>query len=316
MPSGHPFRGGILLGLLALLLVACDRAPAGGVGVAREFQGSYESIGQGMGATLTVANEKLAYTLSDRGTFVARLAGGGPPPLELVVLVAGDPLLFNPYGVIAVNPARHPSVNFPLAQEFIRYLTSYDTQRLIADYRKGGQVLFHPDSDQWKAGDRSYRPPATPPAAGQRLLLATTTSTRDSGLLDYLLPPFEGAYNAHVEVIAVGTGQAIATAERGDADVVLVHERGLEDRFVAEGYGVGRQDVMYNDFVLLGPPGDPAGVRGMGDAAAAFARVARARATFISRGDGSGTHVKELEVWRRAGIEPQPRERRYRRLSG
>lgn len=311
MLSGHPFRFGTLLGLLLLLVAACGRMPAGG-----EFLGQYESIGQGMGPTLTVANEEMAYTISDRGTYVARLTGGGQPALGLVVLVEGDPLLFNPYGVIAVKPEKHLLVNFGLAQEFIHYLTSYDTQRLIAEYRKGGQTLFHPNSAQWQAGDRSYRLPEVPPATGQRLVLATTTSTQDSGLLEYILPPFERAYNTHVEVIAVGTGQALAIASRGDADVVLVHERGLEDRFVAEGHGVGREDVMYNDFVLLGPPSDPAGVKGMKDAAAAFDRIARARVTFVSRGDGSGTYVKELEVWRRAGIEPVPRERRYRRISG
>ncbi len=136
------------------------------------------------------------------------------------------------------------------------------------------------------------------------MVLATTTSTYDSGLLDYLLPDFEARYNARVEVIAVGTGQAIKTAEQGDADVILVHARAREDKFVAEGYGVDRQDVMYNDFVIIGPEGDPAGIRGMTDAAAALAKIAEAQAPFASRGDESGTHSKEKAIWEKAGIEP------------
>jgi tungstate transport system substrate-binding protein len=138
----------------------------------------------------------------------------------------------------------------------------------------------------------------------QKLVLATTTSTYDSGLLDYLLPEFEAEHNAKIEVIAVGTGQAIKTAEQGDADVILVHARAREDKFVAEGYGVNRQDVMYNDFVIIGPEGDPAGIQGMTDAAAALAQIAETQATFASRGDESGTHSKEKAIWEKAGIEP------------
>lgn len=134
--------------------------------------------------------------------------------------------------------------------------------------------------------------------------MATTTSTYDSGLLDFLLPDFEAQSNAKVEIIAMGTGQAIKTAEQGDADVILVHARAREDKFVAEGYGVNRQDVMYNDFVIIGPEGDPAGIQGMTDAAAALARIAEAQATFASRGDESGTHSKEKAIWAEAGIEP------------
>ena len=144
----------------------------------------------------------------------------------------------------------------------------------------------------------------TPVPEVQKLVLATTTSTYDSGLLDHLLPGFEAKYNAKVEVIAVGTGQAIKTAEQGDADVILVHARAKEDKFVADGYGVNRQDVMYNDFIILGPEDDPASVQGMTDAAAAFAKIAEAQTPFASRGDESGTHSKEKAVWAEAGIEP------------
>ena len=137
-----------------------------------------------------------------------------------------------------------------------------------------------------------------------RLILATTTSTEDSGLLDDLLPAFEEACHATVDVIAVGTGQALALGAQGDADVVLVHNRAKEEAFVAAGHGVQRYDVMYNDFIVVGPRDDPAGVRGAETAVAAFARIADAGATFVSRGDQSGTHAKERAIWAAAGIAP------------
>jgi tungstate transport system substrate-binding protein len=142
-------------------------------------------------------------------------------------------------------------------------------------------------------------------AAERRLRVATTTSTENSGLLKVLLPPFEERCRCKVDVIAVGTGKALKLGELGDVDVVLVHARTLEDRFVAEGWGVDRRDLMYNDFVLIGPAKDPANVRSAGDAAAAFRSIPAAGATFISRGDRSGTHEKEVEVWRRADVAPQ-----------
>ena len=127
----------------------------------------------------------------------------------------------------------------------------------------------------------------------QRLILATTTSTYDSGLLDYILPDFEATYNADVDVISVGTGQAIALGESGDADVLLVHARAREDAFVEAGHGLIRYDVMYNDFVIVGPSEDPAGIRGMTVATEALAKIAESGASFVSRGDDSGTHTKE-----------------------
>ena len=140
----------------------------------------------------------------------------------------------------------------------------------------------------------------------QVLRLATTTSTADSGLLDAILPSFEEKYNARVDVVAVGTGQAIALGEAGDADVILVHARAREDAFVEEGHGTGRFDVMYNDFILVGPADDPAGVAGMTTAAEALAAIAAAGAPFASRGDDSGTHTKELSLWEKAGVTPDP----------
>lgn len=138
----------------------------------------------------------------------------------------------------------------------------------------------------------------------QTLTLATTTSTDNSGLLGYLLPFFEEEYNAEVEVIAVGTGQALQIGEDGNADVLMVHARSLENAFMDAGHGVRREDLMYNDFVIVGPPDDPAGIEGMSDAPAAFAQIAEAEATFISRGDESGTHTKEKAIWSEAAVDP------------
>lgn len=138
----------------------------------------------------------------------------------------------------------------------------------------------------------------------QNIILATTTSTENSGLLAEILPVFEEEFNATVEVVAVGTGQALALGEDGNADVLLVHARDREDAFMAAGHGVRREDVMYNDFVLLGPSADPAGIRGMSAASAALAQIAATESPFVSRGDDSGTHVKETAIWTEAGIEP------------
>jgi tungstate transport system substrate-binding protein len=135
-----------------------------------------------------------------------------------------------------------------------------------------------------------------------RLVLATTTSTDNSGLLNAILPDFESRYGADVEVIAVGTGQAIQLGENGDADVILVHARSREDAFVEANYGVNRQDVMYNDFVIVGPAADPAGIKGMTDVGAALAKIAETGSTFISRGDDSGTHTKEQALWQASGV--------------
>ncbi len=143
--------------------------------------------------------------------------------------------------------------------------------------------------------------------ARERLRISTTTSTESSGLLRVLLPPFERQHDCRVDVIAVGTGKALKLGETGDVDAVLVHARSLEEAFVADGFGVSRRDVMYNDFVLLGPAADPAGVRGAPFAAEALARIARERAAFISRADESGTHQAEKDLWSEAGVSPSGR---------
>ncbi len=142
-------------------------------------------------------------------------------------------------------------------------------------------------------------------SAEERLKMSTTTSTQDSGLLKVLLPPFEKKNNCKVDVIAVGTGQALKLGEAGDVDVVFVHARKLEDKFVADGFGVNRKDVMYNDFVIIGPKNDPAGVAKAKSAVEALKMIAAKQSTFISRGDKSGTHTKELELWKSAGVEPK-----------
>ena len=134
------------------------------------------------------------------------------------------------------------------------------------------------------------------------LRLATTTSTEDSGLLEVILPDFEEEFNAQVDVVAVGTGQAIELGEAGDADVILVHARSREDAFVADGHGTARFDVMYNDFILVGPADDPAGIQGMELASDALNAIAETEATFASRGDDSGTHSKERSLWEAAGL--------------
>jgi tungstate transport system substrate-binding protein len=144
-----------------------------------------------------------------------------------------------------------------------------------------------------------------------RLVIATTTSTVDSGLLDYLKPYFDKRFNADMTWLYLGTGQAIAVASRGDADILLVHDREKEDAFLASGNGIHRVTVMYNDFVIIGPMNDPADVRGAGSAVEAFKRVAEAgeagKAYFVSRGDNSGTHALEIKIWSAAGIDPRGR---------
>ena len=140
-------------------------------------------------------------------------------------------------------------------------------------------------------------------ASERFLTVASTTSTENSGLFDAILPVFERESGIAVRVVAVGTGQAIRMAERGDADILFVHHRPSEERFVADGFGVERHEVMHNDFVLVGPQNDPAGVRRASDVVGALARIAARQAPFASRGDDSGTNKREMTLWRAAGID-------------
>ncbi len=143
-----------------------------------------------------------------------------------------------------------------------------------------------------------------PGAAQEFITVASTTSTENSGLFEYILPLFQKQTGIEVRVVAQGTGQALETARRGDADVVFVHAKPAEEAFVAEGWGVQRFDVMYNDFVVVGPAADPAGIKGATSAPAALAAIAEAEVPFASRGDDSGTHQAEKALWAEAGITP------------
>jgi tungstate transport system substrate-binding protein len=146
------------------------------------------------------------------------------------------------------------------------------------------------------------------------ITLSSTTSTEDSGLFGHIIPRFRAIGRLNVHVVAVGTGQALALGARGDADALLVHDRAGEDKFMADGYGIERRDVMYNDFVIVGPKSDPADIRTAKVARDAFLRIATSRAVFASRGDDSGTNRMELRLWKSAGIEPTKRSPWYRDL--
>jgi len=240
---------------------------------------------------------------------------------NLVTLVENDKILLNPYGIIPINPERYPQRNFDMAVAFVKFVISEEGQNLIADFKKDGETVFIPIARNFTVAHALGFPdqerevewysaqtisPYTDPS--QSLLLATTTSTYESGLLDYIIPLFEEKYSIQVHAISVGTGQAIELAKRGDADVVLVHAKQLEQSFVKEGYGVHRVGAMYNDFVLIGPQNDPAGIGGSTNATEAFGKIAEAgaeaKALFISRADKSGTYQLELKIWAQLGIQP------------
>jgi tungstate transport system substrate-binding protein len=142
-------------------------------------------------------------------------------------------------------------------------------------------------------------------AQQKSIILATTTSTQDSGLLDVLIPAFEKKTGFFVKTIAVGSGQAMAMGQKGEADVLLVHSPEAEKKFVAEGYGINRRIIMHNDYVVLGPSEDPAKIKGTKSTAESFKKIASAKALFLSRGDNSGTHAKEKSVWKAAGVNPE-----------
>jgi tungstate transport system substrate-binding protein len=165
------------------------------------------------------------------------------------------------------------------------------------------------------AGLASADPPGVGPD-GRFITMASTTSTRNSGLLDSILPQFTEKSGVAVRVVAVGTGQAIRLARRGDADVLLVHDTASEEQLVADGEGVKRYPVMHNDFVIVGPEGDPAGIAGMADASRALARIAETKSTFASRGDDSGTHKAEMRLWAASGVDPRAHSGRWYRELG
>nr|WP_319774260.1 substrate-binding domain-containing protein [Breoghania sp.] len=158
---------------------------------------------------------------------------------------------------------------------------------------------------------------ATPAQAeDQFIVVQSTTSTQNSGLLDYILPKFQEKSGIQVRVVAVGTGQAIKNAANGDGDVLLVHAKASEEKFVAAGDGVKRYDLMYNDFVIVGPADDPAGIGGSSDAIAALKKIAETGSKFASRGDDSGTHKKEKALWKAAGVDPEASSGSWYRETG
>lgn len=148
-------------------------------------------------------------------------------------------------------------------------------------------------------------PLAAAPPKQKNIILSTTTSTQDSGLLDVLLPVFEKKTGYFVKTIAVGSGQAMAMGQKGEADVLLVHSPAAEKKFIADGYGINRRLIMHNDYVIVGPPSDPAGIKGLKSAFQAFRKIAATNALFMSRGDNSGTHSKERAIWKAGGIPPE-----------
>ena len=173
----------------------------------------------------------------------------------------------------------------------------------------------------WAAAQDAGQTPAAPPApvvaAGEHtILVQSTTSTQDSGLFEYLLPKFTGKTGITVRVVAVGTGQALKNARNGDGDVVLVHAKADEEKFVADGFGVQRYDVMYNDFVIVGPAEDPAHVAGSKDVLAALKAIAEAKMPFASRGDDSGTHKAEKALWGKAGVDAKAASGQWYRETG
>ncbi len=153
-------------------------------------------------------------------------------------------------------------------------------------------------------------------ATEESIILQSTTSTANSGLYDHILPKFTGKTGIRVNVVAVGTGQAIKNAINGDGDVLLVHAKVAEEKFVANGYGMERFDVMYNDFIVVGPPSDPAKIGSMADPPAAFKKIAQTKAVFASRGDNSGTHKKEMQLWKAADVDPSDASGSWYRETG
>ena len=201
----------------------------------------------------------------------------------------------NTYSLIACNPDKLVDINVEGADAFIEWMTSSEAAALIAEYGKQqyGQALFYLIDEAF-----SQEEYVAPTASGNKVIrISTTTSVNDSGLLPYLIPTFEAKTGYTVEVQSAGTGAAIQKAKDGNADLILVHAKASEEEFVNDGYGVERIPFMYNYFVIVGPESDPAGIRDCENAAAAFAKIAESKSTFISRGDDSGTHKAELKIW-------------------
>jgi ABC-type tungstate transport system permease subunit len=238
-------------------------------------QSWYWSANSGMAATIRVANEKSAYTITDRGTYL-KLKSEMNDTLSLVILCENDSALLNPYGIILLNSTKYPNIQSDLAQKFLLFMISPEGQALIANYTVNGKQLFFPcygnpesiglpsENSTVMYLNSLLQSNWTQPRPTEltRFILSTTTSTVDTGLLSYLKPYYDAIFNANLTWLSLGTGAAITTAARGDADGLLVHDRVREDAFVASGNGTLRVTVMYNDFVIIGPASDPAHVAG------------------------------------------------------
>ncbi len=278
-------------------------------------------------AIITAALVFLAATAFG-GTFALSYLLQPSERTNLVVLVENDKILLNPYSVIPVNPEKHPQTNLNMAVAFIKFLISEEGQGSIADFKKEGESLFIPFAHNFTVAEALGFPDQKREGEwynsqtafnivdqSEPLLLATTTSTYESGLLDFLIPMSERKLNVKVLTISVGTGQAIEIAKRGDADAVLVHSKELEETFVREGYGIHRIGVMYNDFVIIGPNSDPARIKNVANSTEAFRRIAEAgsggKAFFISRADKSGTHLLEMNIWSQLSIQPSSQDGWY-----
>ena len=181
-----------------------------------------------------------------------------------------------------------------------RFITALGAGATVAAAGCAGNTMDGETNESGSNGDTT----AQVGVAGETLTLTTTTSTYDTGLLDAIHTNFEDLYGVSVDAVAQGTGAALESARNGDADVVMVHARSLEDEFMRNGYGINRRDLMFNDFVIVGPEGDPAGIEGASSATDALTTIADAQAPFVSRGDNSGTHTKELVLWEEAGTQP------------
>ena len=287
------------LNIFALLMIAVLVVVAG-CGTPRV---KYLESGQGMGQTLTMASEKEAYTLTDRATSLATKKN-----LKLDILLQGDADLLNIYHVMQVNPEKFPKVNADGAKAFVDFMINADTQKLIGSFGtdKYGQALFFADAGKKIATPTTPAPQTTETLkpANPALILATTTSTQDSGLLDVLIPDFEKKTGYKVKTIAVGTGAALAMGEKGEADVLLVHAPSSEKKLVDNQTGINYQLVMHNDFVIVGPSTDPAKVKETKTAVDAFKAIYASPSIFVSRGDKSGTDTMEKALWVKANIKP------------
>lgn len=258
----------------------------------------YVQTGDGMGDTLRVAAEKGGYVLTDRATYLAQKENY--PDFE--ILVEGSEDLKNIYHVMQVNPEKNDMINSEGAEAFVEFLTSEEIQNIIAEFGKEeyGQPLFYKDADEI----------SEPKAEGKDskevtdLILATTTSTQDSGLLDELLPIFHERYPYNIKTIAVGTGQALEMGVKGEADVLLTHAPASEQELVDNGDVINYKKVMYNDYIIAGPADDPSGIKGS-EATEALKKIVETKGIFVSRGDDSGTHKKELSIWEAAGFKVQ-----------